>query len=37
MGETKTISLLTKVKRRLDRLRREENLNRSDVVREALR
>ena len=37
MRETITISLPTKVKRRLDKLTREENLNRSDVVREALR
>ena len=37
MRETLTISLPAWLRRRLDQLTREENLNRSDVVREALR
>lgn len=37
MRETITISLPTWLRRRLDKLTRDENLNRSDVVREALR
>lgn len=37
MRETITISLPVWLRRRLDKLTREEHLNRSDVVREALR
>jgi metal-responsive CopG/Arc/MetJ family transcriptional regulator len=37
MRETITISLPMWLRRRLDKLTREEHLNRSDVVREALR
>ena len=37
MRETITVSLPAKVRKRLDRLTKEENLNRSNVVREALR
>jgi CopG family transcriptional regulator/antitoxin EndoAI len=37
MRETITISLPESIKKKLDRLVRAEHLNRSDVVREALR
>lgn len=37
MRETMTISLPAWLRRRLDKLTKEERLNRSDVVREALR
>ncbi|MBI2989368.1 MAG: ribbon-helix-helix protein, CopG family [Deltaproteobacteria bacterium] len=37
MRETITISLPAGLRRRLDKLTRQESLNRSDVVREALR
>lgn len=37
MRETITISLPAGLRRRLDRLTKQESLNRSDVVREALR
>ena len=37
MRERITVNLPTKIRKRLDRLTKDENLNRSDIVREALR